>query len=640
MISFQIKSYLDSTPHMLTILSCGVLLFSSLLCLEFRKSSHAGANEIIGYVTYTHKAVKRKADSTVVWEDIEQQVPIARRDTIQTSALSDTVITLNDGTELKIAENSMVLLDFTENKMNLDFRYGSIETNRTGKGNDSLVIHSDGVKIQTGNGELQLNKKENSELSVINSRGEASIQKGENSISLKENSQAILKSKEALEISEIEIKLLSPEPSRIYYIKEKSKEISFYWNSKSPKSKIQISQDITFSKLITDQTLDTPQYKKTLEIGYYFWRVLDSNSKTGNDIEVRKFYILEEIPFRFKYPLSGSEFYTYKKPVFVNFSWDKVEGIQSYTLEISKAQNFSNVDKKFDVLTNSYGVEIAEDGKYYFRVRTLSNNPDLSEKLTDTGFFFIRKQESISPPLLVNPKHGISIQESSQTLLGWKTNPSYESFTLLIAENQEFTLNTRTIRTKENYALLDKIKGAKTYFWKVEGNGSDSKPLATSSVYSFTIQEKSPAKTVSLNPTEPRGLEAEEEKVELEEPPYVAPTLLEPENNLVQEVSDATSIHFSWKKQQRDLSYRFYLYRLKDFSEELVLKKEILKNSMEVDNLYLAQTGKYYWLVEGKYKNGDKLLYEKSKKREFKLIPKLLPPKIKKSEEVYYINEK
>ena len=59
-----------------------------------------------------------------------------------------------------------------------------------------------------------------------------------------------------------------------------------------------------------------------------------------------------------------------------------------------------------------------------------------------------------------------------------------------------------------------------------------------------------------------------------------------------------------------------------------------------MDNQYLAQAGKYYWLVEGKYKKGDKPLYEKSKKREFKLIPKLLPPKIKKSEEVYYINEK
>ena len=174
----------------------------------------------------------------------------------------------------------------------------------------------------------------------------------------------------------------------------------------------------------------------------------------------------------------------------------------------------------------------------------------------------------------------------------------------------------------------------------MEGNGSDSKALATSSVYSFTIQEKTPAKTVSLNPTESRELEGEEEKVEIEEPPYVAPTLQEPENNLVQEVSDATSIHFSWKKQPRDLGYRFYLYRQKDFSEELIFKKEIQKSSLDVDNQYLAQSGKYYWLVEGKYKKGDKLLYEKSKKREFKLIPKLLPPKIKKSEEVYYINEK
>jgi hypothetical protein len=625
---------------MLTILTCGVILFSSLLCLEFRKSSHAGANEIIGYVTYTHKAVKRKADSTVVWEDVEQKLPIARRDTIQTSALSDTVITLNDGTELKIQENSMVLLDFTENKMNLDFRYGSIETNRNGKGNDSLVIQSDGVKVNVGNGDLQLNKRENSDLSVINSRGDASIQKGDNSVSLKENSQAILKNKEAPEIREIEIRLLSPEPSRIFYIKEKSKDVAFYWNSKSTKSKIQISRDVTFSKLVTEQTVENAQFKKTLEIGSYFWRVVDSSSKNTNDIEVRKFFILEEIPFRYKYPLNGSEFSIHKKPVFVNFSWDKVEGIQSYSLEISKAQNFSSIEKKQDVLSNSYGVDFMDEGKYYFRIKTLSNNPDLPEKQTDTGMFVIRKQESISLPILVNPKNGISLEESPQTLLGWKTDPSFDSFTLIIAENQEFTLNTKTLKTKENYALLDKLNASKTYFWKVEGNSSESKVLATSNVYSFTMKEKSPAKTVSINPTDSRELEGEEEKVEIEEPPYIAPILQEPENNMVQEVQDSNSIVFSWKKQSRDLGYRFYLYKEKDFSEELVLKKEILKNSLNVDNQYLTQAGKYYWLVEGKYKKGEKLLYEKSKKREFKLIPKLLPPKIKKSEEVYYINEK
>ena len=129
----------------------------------------------------------------------------------------------------------------------------------------------------------------------------------------------------------MEIRLLSPEPSRIFYIKEKSKEVSFFWNSKSTKSKIQISQDVTFSKLIAEQTLDTPQYKKKLEVGSYFWRVIDSNSKIGNDIEVRKFFVLEEIPFRYSYPLNGSEFAIHKKPIFVNFAWDKVEGIQSYS---------------------------------------------------------------------------------------------------------------------------------------------------------------------------------------------------------------------------------------------------------------------------------------------------------------------
>jgi hypothetical protein len=634
------KSYLDSTPHMLTLFSLGILLFSGLLCYEFRRSSHAGANEIIGYVSYKNKAVKRKADSTVVWDEVEQKLPIARRDTIQTSTSSDTVITLKDGTELKIAENSLVLLDFTENKMNLDFKYGSIQTSRNGKGNDSLIIQSDGVKINLVDGDLFLDKKENSDLTISSTRGNASIQKGLNSISLKENSEVVMKNKDLPVIREIEIRLLSPESQKIFTIKEKAKtkDISFYWSTKFLQSKIQISTDSSFAKLIVDGKLTTTEYVKKLAIGSYYWRVLNFNSANQTESEIRKFYVGEEIPFQFKYPLLNSEYILNKKSVFVNFAWDKVDGIQSYLLEISKSENFNNIEKKFTVISQSFGVELEEEGKYFFRLKTLSNNPEFPEKLTDVGNFSVKKKDSSKAPILMNPKNGISLEENSKILLGWKRDPFYHSFAVIISENSEFTKNIRKIKTKENYAQVDKLEKPKTYYWRVEGYGEESKLLATSVFHLFRIEEKNPSKTLSLNLTTSRELEVENTKSE--EPPYIVPTLAEPSDNIVQEVNESGTMKFSWKKQSLDIGYRFYLYKQKDFTEELILKKETIKDQLQVQNQNFKESGKFYWLVESKYKKEEKIFFAKSKKRTFKLISKLLPPKIKKSEEVYYINEK
>ena len=628
----HIKSYLDSTPHMLSLFSIGILLFSSLLCLEFRHSSHSGANEIIGYVTIKNKAIKRKADFTVVWDEVEEKQPLSRRDTIQSAALSNVLITLNDGTELKIDENSMVLLDFTENKINLDFKYGSIQTKRTGEGENSLVIHSDGVKVDVTNGDLNLNKKEKEDLNIVTTRGEATIQKGKDEVQLKENSLAIVNEKDTPKVQEMGIRLVSPEPSTIYFAKEKSKEVNFVWITKDAKSKIQISQYPNFNKLLLEEILDKPVYKKSLPIGDYYWRVTSITSIQNGQSEVRKISIQEEIPFRYKYPLPGSEYKLMDKPVFVSFSWDRVEGIQSYVLETSKSQTFSNIEKKFDILTTSFGGEFTEEGKYYFRIRTASNRPDFSNKTSDIGYFSLKKEDSITPPTLVNPKNGISLDETSQVLLGWKPDRVYDSFQVYLAENKEFTVNVRTVKTKENYSREENLK-PKTYFWKVIGLGEDSNLLASSSVFSFQIKEK------VIAPTLAESREIKEENVE-EEQSYPPPILLEPEDKLVQEVKDNTQVIFHWKKQPQEIGYRFYLYKEKNFKEELVLKQEIVKNKLELNNPIFAEEGRFFWLVESKFKKGETFHYEKSKKREFKLIPKLLPPKIKKSEEVYFIHEK
>lgn len=631
-----LKEYLDSTRHMIPFLLFLLLLFSGLLFYEFRKMRKSGTGEIIGTVTYKTRAVRVKADSTVVWQEIEQKQPLSRRDTIQSLEQSDVLITLNDGTQLKIEENSMVILDFTENKMNLDFRYGSIRTRRNSDTEkDSLVIHSDGVKVSLKEGDLNLNKKEKEDLKVISTKGEASIQKGETEYQLKEKSSAVVREKELPSIKEMDVSLASPNPSQIFLIKEKSAEIPFTWNSGFGKNKIQFCKNYDFINIYKENIVNGKSFTAKFGAGIYYWRVVNPSAKDVSESEIRRFTVSPDIPFQFRYPSNGSEFSLKSgKGTYVSFSWDRLDNMHSYTLELSRSPDLSSVEKRYDSSGSSFGAELTDEGKYYFRVRANPANSQIQEKITGIGYFTLKKMNTYSPPVLVNPKNGSEFEGTHSVLLGWKDDSAYSLYSLVIAENSSFTENARVIKSKDNYYHLEKVKVPAVYFWKVEGLDSESRKLVSSETYSFRISEKK-KRDVSL-----RDGAEETDSEEKWEPPYSGPVLIEPINRMTAELKEPFRLNFRWKKQKQETDYRFFLFRTVNSAEVPVLVKDIRRNRLELDSSVISEEGRYKWYVEGRYIRDGKAASLKSPKQEFRILPLLTAPKIKKSEEIYYINEK
>ena len=99
------------------------------------------------------RSVQRKLDREVLWESIPTESTLFSRDAIRTAEGSTARIRFDDGTQLDLAENSLVILDRSDEKIAVEFLKGSVFA-RGGKGTGQAIeIQSGGSRIEVGQGQ-------------------------------------------------------------------------------------------------------------------------------------------------------------------------------------------------------------------------------------------------------------------------------------------------------------------------------------------------------------------------------------------------------------------------------------------------------------------------------------------------------
>ncbi len=183
---FKYKRFLDKPIVLLTIIFLGIFIFSLLLYFEINRSSSEGSNEIIGQVSFVSNSVKKKGSQNVVWNTVNYQTPLSRRDLVRTDPNSMTMLALSDGTELRLDENSMVLVDIQDKTQKLELQKGNIHLNK--KNTDTILeIRSGDLRVdikKVGEYNLKINKNGTVEISV--NSGEALVNKNSIAYEIKE----------------------------------------------------------------------------------------------------------------------------------------------------------------------------------------------------------------------------------------------------------------------------------------------------------------------------------------------------------------------------------------------------------------------------------------------------------------------
>jgi hypothetical protein len=132
------KSLIKNT--LLPLINLTVIAYSGfLLYNDYSSSIQTSGTVQIGTITFKKKVAERKYTQQVIWEKVENNTPVYNFDSIRTEAGSLAVINLNDGTAIELEEETMVVLQQSQEGLDIDFEQGAISASTS---NSNLNIKS------------------------------------------------------------------------------------------------------------------------------------------------------------------------------------------------------------------------------------------------------------------------------------------------------------------------------------------------------------------------------------------------------------------------------------------------------------------------------------------------------------------
>lgn len=155
---------LSGDKPILFLLIFNIVLFTGVFIYDYTRYGYQGSQKVIGTILYKSNTTRRKYDSEVVWKEIEVGNSVQNRDTIVTSEGSQAKIRLLDGSEIMIAENSMIFIDYLDNRANLEISAGGLQVTRKSDNKEntsSLGIRSGDGVLKLVEGVVNVEKKKN-----------------------------------------------------------------------------------------------------------------------------------------------------------------------------------------------------------------------------------------------------------------------------------------------------------------------------------------------------------------------------------------------------------------------------------------------------------------------------------------------
>ncbi|WP_340105580.1 T9SS type A sorting domain-containing protein [Rhodohalobacter sp. 8-1] len=259
---------------------------------------------------------------------------------------------------------------------------------------------------------------------------------------------------------------------------------------------LQVSTSPDFSTTVTDLTGQT---NTQIEIGQldfenvHFWRVRAENeSGFGPWSDVWSFTTEQEpteppAKVTLLTPEDGSVDVT-TSPV---YTWESIANAETYTLQISKFEDFSELENDFTELRSTERIIRNYDfsTQYFWRVRAFNDGG--AGEWSDV-WTFTTMDEPITVPekvTLSSPSDGAQDVDASP-LLSWESVEGAESYRLQVTDGTDFsTIVTDLTDLSDTNEELDLLAYETEHFWRVravneagEGEWSDA--------WSFTTQEE------------------------------------------------------------------------------------------------------------------------------------------------------
>ncbi len=483
---------------------CVLAVSSYYLYLDFHAKPGLRGAEKQGYITFKYKVAQRKFPSRMIWEDVEQMLPIYNHDSIRTDSLSEAIVTLNNGVKIELDPDSMFVLNIHDSIVNVTLERGSVSLSTTKallNPNDFFLNYKNTkLSFQESTGQFKVLENQDS-IEIVSGKGSTTILNGTSKETIFEKQKAKFEFATG-KFDKVELGNFDMQPAHNtrYFIDESLKEIVFEWKSKNGEEvQIDICRDRMFQEKVLHFQSKENRLIKEFSEGIYYWKLKSAN---GDLSEIRKFRVIENPPLKLIAPSNNRQIKTKTGENLVNFIWSKRELALSYHFEISNDSSFKNLILARNVFKNRISVSLGL-GQYYWRIRSVDSIPGANSK-TGTYTFKIEKEEvseqasstreeeaekEVVKPLSIVDNTNKPVEQSSPKLKENPPNKIANPILLFPRANSVVDMN----KLDSIHFKWTAIAGAKAYSLKFmqQSNGEILLQIDTSAPnYNFTQLDK------------------------------------------------------------------------------------------------------------------------------------------------------
>lgn len=594
--------YLNSTTIVTGTCLLMTAFFSFMLYSSYSKKKDTSSKEQIGTLSFKKESTLRKYSGQVIWDDIDQSMPVYNGDAIRTERMSEAIIKLADGSHISLEQESMIILTMGTESIDIGFNYGSMSTKRdTQQGRyKNLKINTDKMTLNIEKSNLQLKGKKDGELNVAVREGSADIvSKEKKVIKISKLEEAVIPGGSAeVRISPVLFSLIEPDNNKYITGASATIHVQFRWEKKGDvKSAIfELSEGPSFTGDITSKEAGNTNLTLDLQPGTYYWRLRDGKTGKAKTVysETFKFTVIKEDPVRLLYPERGQRFSFYSTPPAINMQWEKSHVASSYRVLISKNPSFTKPSISRDIVENAITEFGMDEGVWHWKVLIKTPFRDSYSDIGSARSFTIVKQKTLPPPIPISPEDNKKIHKElinkNKLDFSWKASPDIARSEFLLSDDKNFKNIILRTTTGGNYISLNTPIQPGSYYWKVISSTKNKDVELPSDVRHFLIMKED---TITL--TNPK------DNFKFEKPFSI----------------DKLPMKFEWESNYTEVRYIFELSPTQDFSEPK-LKKELRTTSFSIDNL---EHGTYYWRVIAIDQYGNEIL--KSQSHQLGIIPTL-----------------
>ncbi len=186
--------------------------------------------EEVGVIVFKKNSAQRKYSGRTVWESIETSEILYNFDTIRTTADSEAVILMNDGTEITLQDSSLIVLEWSGNERSIDFLGGNISAKNSSADSTGVMINSADTVISLADASVKLEKGAEGKLGLSVVEGSIGVSRGDVTQQVQTNQKALIsRDTDSFTVNDFSIRPDKPDDNSYFLTFTNSQEILLSW---------------------------------------------------------------------------------------------------------------------------------------------------------------------------------------------------------------------------------------------------------------------------------------------------------------------------------------------------------------------------------------------------------------------------